>query len=238
MIVSRAVAVLLIALGVNGADRVSAEGAALTLRAKVVGSSARSAAEAFRQTELLLTIEVLRWSTDAERAPLLAALAPPPAPPAAQPQDAGRAAAAGRAGGRGGRGGGRGAAGPASPAERLAAAVKGAPTVGFIWGDGPTGYSIKYAWQATSPDGSRRLVLVTDRRLGAHVPSWPQPAEADAKTNVPGDAELTVIEIRMDGKGAGEGKSSYASRVVVDAEAKTLALDGYAASPVLLKLTR
>jgi hypothetical protein len=222
-----------------GAGVMSAETAELTLRASVVGAPSGAP----------LTIELLRWSTDAERAPLLTALTPPPpsaaaapgAPAAAGP--AGRAGAGGRAAGRGGRGGGRGgaAAAPASPAVRLSAAVKAAPTVGFIWGDGPTGYSIRYAWRSSSADGRERIVLVTDRRIGAHAPSWPQSSEAVVKAGAGADAdevEYTVIEIRVDGKGVGEAKSSLAAGVIVDADAKTLALDGYAAAPALLKVTR
>jgi hypothetical protein len=88
------------------------------------------------------------------------------------------------------------------------------------------------------PDGRERIVLVTDRRLGAHMPSWPQPAAA--KAGSPEEAEYTLIEMRIDGKGAGEGKSSLAAGagpgVVVDADAKTLALEGYATAPALLTL--
>jgi hypothetical protein len=119
-----------------------------------------------------------------------------------------------------------------SPAARLSAAIAAAPTVGFIWGDGPTGYSIKYAWRSASPEGHERIVLATDRRLGAHATSWPASPGAAA------DAEYTVIEIRIDTKGAGEAKASLAAGVVVDPTAKTLALDGYATAPVLLKVTR
>ena len=42
----------------------------------------------------------------------------------------------------------------------------------------------------------------------------------------------------MDGKGSGEGKTSLTTGVVVDATAGTLALESYAAAPVLLKVTR
>jgi hypothetical protein len=172
-----------------------------------------------------MTIELLRWSTDVERAPLLAALsAPPPSPPSAP------AAPAGGRAGRAGRGG-RSAAPPPSPLARLTTAIKAAPTVGFIWGDGPTGYSIKYAWRSPSPDGRERVVLVTDRQLGAHSTSWAPPSGAAA------DAEFTVVEMRIDGKGAGEAKTSHTSSVVIDV-ANTLALDGYDAAPVLLKVTR
>ena len=111
--------------------------------------------------------------------------------------------------------------------------------MGFIWSDGPTGYSIKYAWRSPSPDGTERLVIVTDRRLGANSASWPQPAEALGKAGgAAAEAEFTVIELRVDAKGVGEGKSSLAAGVIVDSEAKTLALDGYAAAPALLKVTR
>jgi hypothetical protein len=127
-----------------------------------------------------------------------------------------------------------------SPAARLTAAVKAAPTVGFIWGDGPTGYSIKYAWRAASPGALERVVLVTDRRLGAHSTSWPSvsgPSGDTVKAPAVTDAEFTVVEMRIDAKGLGEAKVSPASPVF-DSAANTLALDKYDAAPVLLKVTR
>ena len=198
-------------------DRTFAD-SALTLKASVIGASAPTAP---------MTIELFRWSTDVERAPLLAAMtAPPPAPPSAAP-----ATPAGRAG-RAGRGGRAGGAPPPSPLERLTNAIKAAPTVGFIWSDGPTGYSIKYAWRASSPNTPERVVLVTDRRLGANATSWPAPAASAV------DAAFTVVEMRINGKGIGEAKSSLSSPVVVDAAANTIAIDKYADAPVLLKVTR
>ena len=196
----------------------SAETPVLNLRATVTTAAAPAT----------LPFAVNRWSTDAERAPLLAALAaPPPAPPAAASPEGGaaRGGRAGRAGGRGARGGGP----PQSPLVRLTAAVKAASTIGFIWSEGVTGYSIKYAWR--SPGGDR-IVLVTDRRLGAHAPDWPPVPAAAA------DAEFTVIEMRVDAKGIGDGKTSLTTPVVVDAAAQTLALDGYQAAPALLKVSR
>jgi hypothetical protein len=212
-----------------GAGALAGEELALKVRAAVVGSS-----------EAPLTIELYRWSTDGERAPLLAAPSTPPqgppapADPAAPAAGRGAPAAPGAAGrgGRGGRGGGRGGGQPQSPAARLTTAIKAAPTIGFIWGAGPTGYSIKYAWRSASSDGQERVVLATDRRLGAHSASWP------AATGAAADAEFTVVEMRIDGKGLGEAKTSLTSTVVVDATSKTLALDAYADAPALLKVTR
>jgi hypothetical protein len=204
---SAAAIILIATFGVRAAAGAEA---ALSLRA-TVASAAGSA----------LTIDLFRWSTDAERAPVMAALAAP-APPAAAP-----AGAAGRAG-RAGRAGGRGTPPPPlSPAARLSAAVKAAPTLGYIWSDGVTGYSIKYAWHAGD-----RVVLMTDRRLGAHAPEWalgPGPAP---------DAEYTLIELHLDAKGTGEGKTSLSANVVADQAARTLALDGYAAAPAMLRISR
>jgi hypothetical protein len=211
---SNAVAALLLVAAVH----VSAgEDAVLNLRAKVVPAATGGA----------LTVTVYRWSTDAERTPLLTALsAPPPPPPAAAGGPQGPPPPTGRAAGRGGRGGGRGTP-PPTPIERLATAVKAAPTLGYIWGDGVTGYSIKYAWRSAG-----RVVLVTERRFGAHAPEWGLASETGP------EAEFTVIELHLDTMGAGEGKSSLSAPVVVDAAASTLALDRFAAAPTLLKVTR
>jgi hypothetical protein len=191
--------------------------AALSLRATVTGAATAGA----------LTITLSRWSTDTERAPLLAALsapAPKPAPlPAAPPAAGDRAAIRGR---------GRGEPPPPSPFARLSAAIKAAPTLGYIWTNGVTGYSIKYAWRSLAAEEQARIVLVTDRRLSSHAPHW-APASATAS-----DADFTVIEMRLDAQGAGEGKTSLTTAVAIDTAANTLALDGYAAAPALLKVTR
>ena len=233
----------IVALTVAATAMVRGQDAVLELRAAVLGEQARSAAT--------LRIEVLRWSTEAERTPMLAALSSPPAPPASQaaapppaaasptpPAAASPAppAAAGR-GGRGGRGaagGGRGGA-PATPQARLSAAVKAAPTIGFIWADGPTGYSIKYAWQSPSTETPRRIVLVTDRRIGAYQPLWPSTA---LPVSAAGDAEFTVIELHVDAAHNGEAKTSLVSEVIADPAAKTIALARYAAAPVQLRIIK
>jgi hypothetical protein len=217
----RAIAVTL-ALGL-GSGLTFAEESTLLLRAVAAHPAAAQAP---------VTIELFRWSTDAERTPLLTALAPPPPAPAAPAAAPGAAGRGGRGapGGRGGRGG-RGAA-PASPVDRLSAAVKAAPTLGFVWSDSVTGHSIRYAWRTPATGAPTRVVLVTDRRLGAHTPDW-APASGPLA-----DADFTVIEIRLDAKGVGEGKASLTTNVAVDAAAQTLALDGYAVAPTLLKVTR
>ena len=183
-------------------------------------------------------IKILRWSTDAERAPILNALNPPAAPaaPARNPN----AAEAGR--GRAGRGRGRGGAAgaPLTPIAAFTAALGRGPTIGYIWTSDITGYSIKYAWHATLPDGTTRVVLVSDRRLGAYTNAWkPLAAEASAKAAAASAAEtdytFTLLELRVGAKGLIEGKTSLANKVAVDVEAKTVELENYAATAVMLR---
>jgi hypothetical protein len=161
-----------------------------------------------------LEITLFRWSADADRAPLVAALSAPPAPPASA-----AAPAAGRAG-RAGRGA---PPPPPSPMARLEAAIKAAPTCGYIWTSGVTGYSIKYAWHAPASEGGDRVVLVADRRLGGPVSSGP---------------DFTIIEMQLDEKGSGDAKVSLDAKIVADAAAKTIAIDRYGSAPMLLKVTK
>jgi hypothetical protein len=200
----------------------------LTLRATVVGAPSPGNT---------MSIELFRWSSDAERTPLVTAVTALNRPPAPAPA-ADAAPAAGR-GGRGGRGAARGrGAAPPSPLAQLTGAIKAAPTVGFIWGEGVTGYSVKYAWHAAQPDGGERIVLVTDRRLAVNVVPASSAVNPVQSPPPAAEPEFTVIEARIDGKGSGEAKSSLTSRVLVEAAAQTIALDGYAAAPPLLRVMR
>jgi hypothetical protein len=213
-----------------------------------------------------IKVNILRWSTDEERKPIVAALDPAAQQAAAQAaaSSGGRGgggrgrggargdqdAAAGldpndpaladlvaaNRGGRGGRGGGgRGGRGdgelakPADPIATLTGALHKAPTVGYLWTNEVVGYSIKYAYRASLPDGGERIILATDRRLGGGTVGW------KLATGTPTDYEFTIIEIRMDSKGTGEGKSSLVSKVAFDNEAKTIALDNYSVTPAILQ---
>jgi hypothetical protein len=206
-----------------------------------------------------IRIDVLRWSTDAERNQLLTAWTNPGTPAnagrggrgrgAAAPEDpfaagndaavGGDAAAAGRgaAAGRAGRGGGRGAAAapaePLTPERSLTAALDTAPTVGHLWSSEVAGYSLRYAVRLTGQDGGERILFITDRRLGAWNDLW-KPAGAAAATNY----EFSVIELRLNAKGEGEGRSSLTGKLAVDNATKAIALENYGALPVVLKNVR
>jgi hypothetical protein len=217
-------------------------------------------------------IDLLSWSTDADRDQFLAAwnlTAPPggarggagrgaaggagaaggrgagggrgadaPAAAGARGQDTPPAdadAAAGARGGGGGRGG-RGAAAGAAPAAAstpegsLSAALQAASTIGYLWTSESTGYSLRYAYRLPQPDGSERIILATDRRLGAWNNLWKPTGSA-----APTDYEFTLIELRLSPKGEGVGKASLTGKVAVDSASNTIALDGYDSLPVVFK---
>jgi len=132
--------------------------------------------------------------------------------------------------GRGGARGGGGEAGADSPQASLASALKKAPTIGILWTSETVGYSIKYAYRLAQPDGSERIILATDRRVGAWSNLW-KPAGSASVT----DYAFSVIELHVNAKGEGEGKTTMTGKVASDNESKTIALDAYSTLPVILK---
>jgi len=148
----------------------------------------------------------------------------PPDPDAVDPVPA-----RGRGGARGGGGGGGN--GPTqTPEGSLSAAIKKAPTVGILWTSENVGYSIKYAYRLSQPDGGERIILATDRRVGAWSNLWkPSPSITLS------DYAFSMIELRLNSKGEGEGRGVVTGKVAIDESAKTISLDQYAALPVILK---
>ena len=112
----------------------------------------------------------------------------------------------------------------------MKAAVDKAPTVGYVWSSEVAGYAIRYAVRLPASDGGERIILITDRRLGAWNDQW-KPTGSDAANSY----EFSLIELRLNAKGEGEGKASLTGKVSVDNAAKSLALDNYSAMPVILK---
>jgi hypothetical protein len=105
------------------------------------------------------------------------------------------------------------------------------PTVGYLWTSASAGYSIRYAYRIPSADGGQRIILLTDRKLGAWSPeTWKPTAAATADPN-----SFSVIELRVNRAGQGEGKTSLTTKVTFETASKSLALENYAAQPVILK---
>ena len=113
------------------------------------------------------------------------------------------------------------------------AALGKEPTLGYIWTSESAGYTVRYAYRIQATDGSQRIIVAADKPLGSWNPQIWRPS-GNAKGN---NYDFTVVELRLPARRGvpGEGKSSLLAKVIVDKTAKSVALDGYAAAPVVLK---
>lgn len=174
--------------------------------------------------------EILRWSTDEERERLLSAWE------LRAGAAGGGAGKAGRAGAKAGKAGAKGAPAAASteavsPEASLASALEGAATVGYLWPASETaGYTIRYAGRFPGTDGSQRILLITQRRLGALNQRW------NPSAGTPNKYPFSVIELRLNAKNEGEGWVSLTGTVKVDPAVKMLAVDS--GQPVVFKSVR
>jgi hypothetical protein len=110
---------------------------------------------------------------------------------------------------------------PTPPAH--AALEKIRPPVGFMRTQTSIGYDLYYARNHPQPDGSRRVVLATNR--------WVSFREAANDTRSM-QYQFTLIELHLDKNGKGEGKLVPAAKVSWDTKAKKIEIDNYNALPV------
>lgn len=123
---------------------------------------------------------------------------------------------------------------PLTPSRSLAQALQKSPTIGLLWDSGAAGYSIRYAYRLPQPDGGERILLLTDRRLSPWSPFWKPAAPSQTST----DYEFSMIELRVNAQGLGDGKASLDSPIAVDTGAKSIALDKYDSLPVVFTKVR
>jgi hypothetical protein len=140
-------------------------------------------------------------------------------------------------GGRGpARGPGRGLPAkqaPLTPEAALTQALQETTTVGYLWSSEIAGYALRFAGKEATPDGSQRIVLITDRRLGAVNKLWNPIVGA-----TPNNYAFSVIELRLNAKGEGEGKVSLTGKVAPDPNAHIVAIENYDALPVVFAKVR
>ena len=97
------------------------------------------------------------------------------------------------------------------------------PVVGTIRTPTSLAWDLHYAHQQPGEDGGRQIFLATDRPIGA--------AEA---VNRPRTIlyPFTLVELRLDENGAGEGKLSRAVRVTSSKDGRYISLENYEGRPV------
>ncbi len=88
------------------------------------------------------------------------------------------------------------------------------------------GHDIRYAWQTPLPEGGKRIVLATDRYIGF------QEARNQPRTI---DYPFTLMELRIDKDGKGEGKMAVATKISFDKKKNQIELENYSSEPVRLQ---
>lgn len=114
--------------------------------------------------------------------------------------------------------------------ERLLAELQRMPRMGYIRTPGRIGWDIHFARHEPAKDGGERIVLVTDRHMG-----FREVANRHRSVDYP----FTVIELKVEKSGQGDGTITVATRIIPDKSGRMVTLENYDIQPVLLtKVTR
>jgi hypothetical protein len=109
--------------------------------------------------------------------------------------------------------------------DALLDALRDTPRVGYLRMSNSLGYDLHFARALPGDDGGRRIVLATDRP----ILFW------EARNHPRSiDYPFTVIELRLNRDGEGEGKMSIAARISGNNALNLIELEDYANQPVRL----
>ena len=107
--------------------------------------------------------------------------------------------------------------------EGLREALQKTKAVGRITTPGHRGYDLHYAHQVPLHDGARRILVGTER---------PMSFAEESRGTVSSDYPFTIVEMRLNAKGEGEGRLSLATRISGDAD--RVELENYDMAPIRL----
>jgi len=110
--------------------------------------------------------------------------------------------------------------------DKLLDTLQDLPRVGYFRTPDSIGWDIHFARRTAGKDGGERVTLVTDRRIGF----W---EAANQPRSI--DYPFTVVELRLNGDGEGEGKMSLATKIIADKDNNIITLENYDLTPVQLK---
>ncbi len=108
--------------------------------------------------------------------------------------------------------------------DALLEALQKLPVVGYMRTPESLRYDIHFAREIPQPEGGRRIVLATDRRI-----SWWEAANRPRSIDYP----FTIIELELDRTGHGVGKASIATRIEKGKDG-TIELENFSSVPVML----
>jgi hypothetical protein len=91
------------------------------------------------------------------------------------------------------------------------------------------GWDLRYAATEPLPEGGRKIVVLTDRQI-----SFREAVNRPRSIDYP----FTLIEMRVDRDGEGQGKMSVAAKITFDRGKKVIELENYTSEPVRLQNVR
>jgi len=100
------------------------------------------------------------------------------------------------------------------------------PTCGYMRTPQTKGWDLFYCRNNVMPDGSRHVVIATDRYV-----TFAEAATSQRSMQY----QVTLIELHLDKDGKGEGKMVPAAKITWDKEKKKLEIENYSALPIDLK---
>ncbi len=113
--------------------------------------------------------------------------------------------------------------------DKLLDALQAMPKVGSIRLPNTLAWDLHYAFETPLPEGGRRVVLVTDRPIGFEE-ARTQPRRIDYP--------FTLLEIRFNREGVGQGKMSVYTKITLSKDKQTVELENYDIEPVRLTEVR
>lgn len=113
--------------------------------------------------------------------------------------------------------------------EKLLDELQKMPRIGYIRTPESLGYDLRFARKVRDEEGGERVAIMTDR----YITFW---EAANRPRTI--DYPFTVIELRLNKDGEGEGKLSLFTKIEGDKRNNTMVLENYGTQPVLLKSVR
>ena len=113
--------------------------------------------------------------------------------------------------------------------DALLSALQRTKRVGYMRLPNTLGYDLHFARKHPGEDGGEQIILMTDRRIGF----W---EARDQPRTI--DYPFTLMDIRVNTKGEGEGKLSVATKISYNKKKNTVEIENYASEPVRLRNVR
>jgi hypothetical protein len=102
-------------------------------------------------------------------------------------------------------------------------ALQNVPSVGYLRAPGQLSYDFHYARVLSEKDGVRRILMLTDRPM-----SFGEAVNRGRSTDYP----FTMMDLRIDGSGRGEGKLFLATKIIKSGD--LFILENFVAQPIVI----